>query len=144
MIQASRRTKLISALSRPAADFFCNCSPGPGDGAPGRCGCAPAAGRSPDLGSDAAPGQHRDAFLRANDERGDTGVAGGDACVGGHQLPEEREDQRVFLGVAQVGQVGGRDHPAVSVEAPVITSKKIRHTLDEILARWTRQRQWVM
>jgi len=67
------------------------------------------------------PGQ----FVEPGLKRRDLRVPGGDARFGHHQPPEERDDQRVFLGVAQGGQVGGCDHPVVRIQSPVTVSSQI-------------------
>lgn len=64
------------------------------------------------------PGQFVDPRLKRRAPR----VLGGDTCLGGGQLLKERSDQRIFLGMAQSGQVGCSGHPAVGVESPVTVS----------------------
>jgi len=43
-------------------------------------------------------------------------------------LREQRQDQRVFLGMAQSGKVGRYDHPVVRIDSPVTVSSEWWHT----------------
>ena len=63
-------------------------------------------------------------------------------CLGGSQLPKERQDQRILLGVAQVGQMRGTDHPPFRIEQPMAVSKKICTAADGIAGRWTGRQPW--
>ena len=64
----------------------------------------------------------------------DPRVLGGDADFGRRQLPEERDDQRIFLGMAQGGQVGGDRHPMGRIEPPVtVSSENWRGTWDAVI-----------
>jgi hypothetical protein len=41
------------------------------------------------------------------------------------QLREQRQDQRILLGMAQLAEVGARCHPAFRIDSPVIVSTVI-------------------
>jgi len=79
------------------------------------------------------PGQFAGPGLKRRDPR----VLRRDASPGGRQLPEERDDQRIFPGAAQDGQAWGRGHQAFRIELPVIVLKEIWQAAAGILVHWT-------
>lgn len=57
-----------------------------------------------------------------------------DPLLRGGTLGNQRQNQRVMVGMAQLAEGGRRDHPAFKIESPVTASNAIRQAaIDAII-----------
>ena len=61
-------------------------------------------------------------FIKPRLEGRDPRILNRDPFLSDRQTTDQRRDQHVFLGMAQVGEVDGRGHPKGRIEAPVTVS----------------------